>query len=111
MTHQGLAVATTLGVGRWGVCGRQRRGLRQGATWGCGPGTYSNESEGAFRIDGNAIGKMESGAGADSVVLEVLEAILMVIIAARAAAGERGCLPALEVNLPDAVVVSVLTCI
>tara|TARA_B100000795_G_C22557729_1_gene345058 strand:- start:352 stop:516 length:165 start_codon:yes stop_codon:yes gene_type:complete len=54
---------------------------------------------------------MESGAGADSVVLEVLEAILMVIIAARAAAGERGCLPALEVNLPDAVVVSVLTCI
>ena len=54
---------------------------------------------------------MESGAGADSVVLEVLEAKPIVIIAARAAAGERGCLPALEVNLPDAVVEAVLTCI
>ena len=95
------------------MCGRQRRGLRCRARRGpgCGPGTYSNEREGAFRIDGNAIGKMESGAGADSVVLEVLEAMPMVIIADRTAAGERGCLLALEVNLPDAVVEGVLTCI
>ena len=82
----------------WGMCGRRMRRRRGGETRECGPGTYSNEREGAFRIDSDAIWLGELGAGADAIV----EAL--------AAAGERGCLLALEVDLPDAVVVSVLRC-
>ena len=72
---------------------------RQGATRGCRPGTYSNEREVAFRIDSDLIGCIELGAGADSVVK-----------AWNARAGERGCLAALQVDLPNAVVESVLRC-
>ena len=75
---------------------RRRRG---GETRECGPGTYSNEREVAFRIDSDLIGCIELGAGADSVVK-----------AWNARAGERGCLAALQVDLPNAVVESVLRC-
>ena len=71
------------------------RRLRQGAR----SGTHSNEREGAFRIDSDTIGIEElGGAGADAV----LEAL-------NARASERGCLRALEVDLPDAAVTAVLT--
>ena len=66
---------------------------------GMGTGTYANEREVAFRIDSDAHWLGELGAGADAVV------------EAFAAAGERGCLPALEVDLPDPMVVVVLACI
>ena len=63
-------------------------------------GTYSNECEGASRIDSDAIGKIELGAGA-----------LAIVEARNAGAGKRGCLAAVEVDLADAVVGAVLTCI
>ena len=63
-------------------------------------GTYGNECEGAIWIDSNPIGKIELGTGA----LAIVEAL-------NADAGERGCLAALEVDLANAVIVAVLTCI
>ena len=53
-----------------------------------------------MRVDSDAHWLGELGAGADAIV----EAL-------NARAGERGCLPALEVDLPDAMVVPVLACI
>ena len=75
------------------------RRLRQGATRGCGPGTYGNEREVACPVDSDAKWVEESGAGAVAVV------------EACNAAGERGCLTRPEVNLPDAVGPKVLRCI
>ena len=69
--------------------------LRQGAR----SGTHSNEREGAFRIDSDAIGFEESGGAGADAVFETLNP----------RASERGCLRALEVDLPDAAVTAVLT--
>lgn len=57
---------------------------------------YSNEHEGAFRIDSDTNWVGELCAGADAV------------FEAFAAAGERACLSAFDVNFPDSVVLIVL---
>ena len=72
---------------------------REGATRRCGTGTYANVRKVAFRIDSDTHWVEELGAGADAVV------------EAFAAAGKRGGLSAREVDLPDAMVIRVLTCI
>jgi len=60
-------------------------------------GTHSNEREGALRIDSDAVGTVElGGAGA---ILQTLDA----------SAGERGDRLGFEIDLPNAVIVSVLT--
>ena len=90
-------------VGCVRVCGRRMRRPRlwegrRDAVHGCGPGTYSNERESAFRIDsdGTWLGELGDGAG------------VAFVDAPNARAGERGYLLALEIELPDAVIVSVL---
>ena len=88
-------------VGCVRVCGRRMRRPRLGgrdAVHGCGPGTYSNERESAFRIDsdGTWLGELGDGAG------------VAFVDAPNARAGERGHLPVLEIELPDAVIVTVL---
>ena len=63
-----------------------------------GASTYANERKVALRIDSNAHWKTKLSAGADAVV----EAL--------AAAGERGGLPGLGIDLADAMVFPVLDC-
>ena len=77
------------------------RRLQQGATWGCGPGTYGNEREAACPVDSDAKWEFELGAGAAAVV----EASVF------CTAGERGCLARPKVDLSDAVGTKVLRCI
>ena len=91
------------GAGLWGVCARRvRRCGGRPRRAGCrGPGTHANERKGAARVDFDAKGMNELGAGADVVVLE----------ASNAAAGEGGGRSGADVDTADAVVCKVLRCI
>ena len=69
---------------------------------GCGPGTYSNERQCVCRIDSDGTWLGELG---DFVVVAIVDAL-------NARAGERDYLVlAREIDLPDAVIVSVLRCV